>query len=215
MKGTKFDGTRGTPTVTDDAVYFVTGYGAFVCVDLNSKKIKWQHSLTKDYNNELHQFGIAQSPSLYGNMVLVAPNTKEVGVAAYDRVSGERLWVSPGIGFHAYISPRVETVCGEDMVIAIGSSERGERSRRRKTDEEDKPRPKKELAPGHVVGISPRDGAILWDYAEWGCYGSIPHPVMLPDNRLFITGGYGAGSVMIQLVKKGSDFDVKVLYKTD
>lgn len=215
MIGTRFDGTRGTPTVTDDAVYFVTGYGTFACIDLNSKKVKWKHSLTKDYNNELHQFGIAQSPSLYGNMILVAPNTKEVGVAAYDQVSGERLWVSSGLGFHAYASPRVETVCGEDMVIALGSSERAERTGRGRKSKEKEPEPKKELAPGHVVGLSLHDGSILWDYAAWNCYGSVPHPVALPDNRFFITGGYNAGSVMIQLVKKGNGFEVKELYRTD
>lgn len=215
MKGSKYDGTRGTPTVTEEAAYFVTGYGTLACIDLNSKKVKWQHSLTEDYDNELHQFGIAQSPSLYGDAVLVAPNSKEVGVAAYDRVSGERLWVSPGLGFHAYISPRVETVCGEDMVITIGSSERAERGGRRRRDEEKEPEPKKELAPGHVVGLSPRDGSILWDYTAWRCHMAIPHPVALPGNRFFITGGYDAGSAMIQLTKKGNDFEVKELYRTD
>jgi outer membrane protein assembly factor BamB len=203
----KYDGTRGTPTVTDDAVYFVTGCGTFACVDLTSKEVMWKHSLTQDYNNELHKFGIAQSPSLYGNMVLVAPNSKEVGVAAYDQVSGERLWVSPGLGSHTFISPRVETVCGEDMVIAVGSPVQVKRGGgRRKKGEEKKPEPKKEPAPGHVVGLSPRNGSILWDYTDWECQIAIPHPVALPGNHFFITGGYNAGSAMIQLVKNGDGF---------
>jgi outer membrane protein assembly factor BamB len=44
---------------------------------------------------------------------------------------------------------------------------------------------------------------------------AIPHPIELPDNRLFITGGYDAGSAMIQIAKKGSGFEVKELYRTD
>lgn len=214
MKGKKYDGTRGTPTVVDDAAYLVTGYGTFVCVDLKSKKVKWQHNLVEDYKSELHMFGIAQSPALYGDSVLVAPNTPEVGVAAYDANSGERIWTSKGLGFHAYASPRVEKVCGRDMVIALGSSEKAPRSSRRKK-EDGESAPPKELAPSHVVGLSPRDGSVLWDYTGWRCDGAIPHPVALPDNRFFITGGYGAGSAMIQIVEKGDGFEVRELYKTD
>ncbi len=209
----KFAGTRGTPTITDDAAYLVTGYGAFVRVDLESKTVTWKHHLVTDYENELHKFGIAQSPSLYGNLVLVAPNTPAVGVAAYDAKSGERIWTSPGLGFHGYVSPRVETVCGQDMIIAQGSSEKAERSRRRKKGED--PEPPKELAPGHVVGLSPLDGSLLWDYAGWRCHNAIPHAVALPDDHFFITGGYDAGSAMIRIVKKGDGFEVKELYKTD
>lgn len=214
MKGKKFAGTRGTPTIAGGHAWLVTGYGTFACIDLETKKVKWRHSLLEDYDNELHQFGIAQSPSLHGNMVLVAPNAPDAGVAAYDKTSGKRLWVSPGLGFHAYISPKVEKVCGQDMVITIASCEKPQRSRgRRKPDEE--PQPKKERAPGHVVGLSTHDGSILWDYDEWMCRGSIPHPLELSGDRFFVTGGYDAGSVMLKIVKKGDGFDAQVLYKTD
>ena len=216
MGSKKFAGTRGTPTIADGMAYLVTGYGTFACIDLKAKKVKWKHSLLKDYDNELHMFGIAQSPALYGNMVLVAPNSKEVGVAAYDRASGERLWVSKGLGYHAYISPQVVNLCGQDMVVSIGSSEKAPRPPRRKKGEpKPEPKPEGELEPSHVVGLSPEDGSILWDYTGWRCHMAIPHPVELPGNRLFITGGYDAGSAMIQIVKKGGTFEAKELYRTD
>jgi outer membrane protein assembly factor BamB len=215
LKSKKYDGSRGTPTIADGQAYLVTSYGTFVCIDLKAQKVKWKHNIASDYDNEVHQFGIGQSPAVYGNMVLVAPNANEVGVAAYDAASGERLWTSPGLGFHAYGSPRVEQVFGQDMVIAIGSAEKAPRPSRRKREEPEQDAPKKELAPGHVVGLSPRDGSILWDYTGWRCDYAIPHPVLLSDNRFFITGGYDAGSAMIQVVKKDAGFAVKELYKTD
>jgi outer membrane protein assembly factor BamB len=216
LKSKKFNGTRGTPTIADDMAWLVTSCGTFVCIDLNAKKVTWKHNLVDDYKMELHQFGIAQSPSLYGNMVLVAANSSEVGVAAYDRTSGERLWTSPGLGYQSWTSPRIEKVYGQDMVIAIGSSEKASRpSRRKKGEPKPEPKPVSDLAPGHVVGLSPRDGSILWDYTGWRCHASIPHPVALPDNHFFITGGYDAGSAMIQIVKKGRGFEPKELYRTD
>ncbi|VGO21757.1 outer membrane protein assembly factor BamB family protein [Pontiella sulfatireligans] len=215
LSSKKYDGTRGTPTISDGAAYLVTSYGTFVCIDLKTKKVKWKHSLPKDYDTEVHQFGIAQSPSIYGNMILVAPNTEKVGVAAYDKNSGERLWVSPRLGYHAYISPRVLNLCGQDMVVAIGSAEKKARSRGRKKKDEPEPEAKKEYEPSHVAGLSPKTGEILWEYNGWHCHGAIPHPVEIPGNRLFITGGYDAGSAMIQIAKKGSGFEAKELYKTD
>ena len=216
LKSKKFDGTRGTPTIADGHAYLVTSYGTLVCIDLQSRKVKWQHNLAKDYDQEVCQFGIAQSPALYGNMVLVAPNAKQTGVAAYDSKSGERLWTSPGLGFHSFISPRVEQVCGQDMVVAVGSAEPKPRPPRRKKGEP-KPEPVdvSKLEPGHVVGLSPKDGSVLWDYTGWRCKWAIPHPVALPGNRFFITGGYDAGSAMIQVAKRGNGFEVKELYKTD
>lgn len=211
----KYDGTRGTPTILDDQALLVTSYGTFACIDLKTKKVKWKHNLVDDYEMELHKFGIAQSPSVYGNMVLVAPNAPDVGVAAYDLKSGERLWTSAGLGFHAYISPRVENICGQDMVISIGSCEKPQRSSRRRRDEEAPKEEPKKLEPGHVVGLSPKNGSILWDYTGWSCQGSIPHPLLLPGNRLFITGGYDAGSAMIEIVKKGNTFIPNEIYKTD
>lgn len=213
MKSKKFAGTRGTPTIAGDAAYLVTGYGTFACIDLKTKKVRWSHNLLEAFDLELNQFGMGQSPSVYGKMVFVAPNSKDAGVAAYDRESGKRLWVSPGLGRHSFISPRVVEICGQEMVVAVGSGEKEQRSKRRKGKEE--PAPKKEPAPARVVGLSPKDGSILWDYAGWRCLMAIPHPVELSGNRFFITGGYKAGSAMIQIVKTESGFEVRELYKTD
>lgn len=215
MKGEKFEGTRGTPTVTDDAIYLVTGYGTLACIDPESKEIRWKHQLLEEFGLELHQFGIAQSPSIYKNMVLVAPNAPDCGVATYDKQTGTLIWKSEGLGYHSYICPRVENVCGVDMVIAVGSSEKAERpSRRKKKDDEPKAE-KKELAPGHVVGLSPKDGTILWDYTNWRCHMAIPHPVALSEDRFFITSGYEAGSALIQIRKNADGFEINEIYKTD
>jgi len=212
-KGKKFDGTRGTPTVTADAVYLVTGYGTFACIDPQTKAVKWRHNLLDEYGMELARFGIGQSPSIRGKMVLIAPNSIQTGVAAYDQETGERLWVSPGLGNHSYVSPRVVELCGQEMVVAVGSNVKPPKSKRRKKGDKN-PELKKKIRPSHVVGLSVEDGSILWNYTGWSCQIAIPHPVALSGNRLFITGGYKAGSAMIRIVKRGDGFGVEELYKT-
>jgi outer membrane protein assembly factor BamB len=217
LKGTKFEGTRGTPTVTDDAVYVMTGYGALACIDQKSKKIKWQKNLVEEKGLELHQWGYAQAPCLYKNLVIVSIETKDANVFAFDRETGRQVWASPRFGTHGYVSPQVVSLCGMEMVVAVASSPEPPRSRRRRSEDQtpESPKPEKELEKGYVVGLDPADGSMLWKYHGWKCKMVIPHPLALPGNRLFLTAGYGAGSAMIQLSKSGSEFAVKELFKTD
>lgn len=66
-----------------------------------------------------------------------------------------------------------------------------------------------------VAGLSLRDGSLLWEYEGWQCQIAIPHPVELPGDRLFLTGGYNAGSAMIRIARKGNRFSVEELFTTD
>lgn len=214
MTAKKYAGTRGTPTITESHAYLVTGYGTLACIDLTTHEVKWTKSLLTDFNNKLYQFGIAQSPFIHGNLVLVAPHAEEAGVAAYDKVSGERVWVSSGLGGHSYVSPQVLTLCGREMVVSVGSLKKPTRGRSRK-DGEANPEPKAKPVAGRVVGLSLEDGSLLWDYTGWTCLTAIPVPTPVEGDRLFLTGGYDAGSAMIRIVKTDSGFAANELYKTD
>ncbi|MCF7849329.1 MAG: PQQ-like beta-propeller repeat protein [Kiritimatiellales bacterium] len=213
IKSKKYNVERGIPTIAGDAAFVVTGHGTFACIDLKSHRVKWRHHLANDYHIELFMFGVCQSPLVCGDMVLVAPHAPDAGVAAYDRKSGERLWVSQGLGKYswAYTSPVLMTVCGQEMIVAAGSEEYASKSRGRNAKDE----PKKELVPGHIVGLSPKDGSTLWDYTGWQCEQAIPGPTPVGNDRIFITGGYDAGSAMIQIVQAGGGLEVNELYKTD
>ena len=171
--------------------------------------MQWEHDLVKEFDNELDKFGLAQSPVIHENLVIVAANTPRVGVVAYDRASGNKVWESPGVGMHSYVSPQVMALCGEPTVIAVGSTEEPPKGRQRGDT------PPKELVQGYVVGISPKDGSVLWKYDGLKCRRAIPYPLQLDGDRLFITGGYDAGSMMIELKKADGKMVVNELFKTD
>jgi outer membrane protein assembly factor BamB len=66
-------------------------------------------------------------------------------------------------------------------------------------------------AAGSMVGISAEEsdlGSLLWETAEWNVSVMAPAPVQLPDNRIMITAGYGAGSMILQLSKGNGDFSI-------
>jgi len=64
------------------------------------------------------------------------------------------------------------------------------------------------LRSGGVVGVAAEDGRLLWQTSEWKVgMATVPTPVLVEDApgaasaRLFLSGGYGAGSAMLRVEK--------------
>lgn len=185
-----FNGSRTTPTVTEKYVFSVGMMGDFYCIDRATHKPVWSTNLLKDFKGaDPGGWGVAQSPSLYKDMVIVAPQAPNAFVVAFRQATGEIVWKSSRVGGWGYSTPVIETIDGVDQAVMIGQ--------------------------GKTAGISMEDGSILWSYDGWKCRIPIPYPMLLPGNRVFLTGEYGAGSAMIQIARNGNQFTVKELFKTD
>ena len=63
-----------------------------------------------------------------------------------------------------------------------------------------------------MIGIAAADGQILWSIPFMTKMAACPSPVSIGDGRIFITSGYEAGSMMIQVQKGASGFTVQKLY---
>lgn len=58
-----------------------------------------------------------------------------------------------------------------------------------------------------VVGVSAKTGALLWQTTDWKIsIATVPTPVLVGRNRLFLSGGYNAGSLMLEIRKEGEKF---------
>jgi outer membrane protein assembly factor BamB len=67
-----------------------------------------------------------------------------------------------------------------------------------------------------VVGVSAKDGSILWETTDWKIsIATVPSPLILSDGRIFLTGGYNAGSLMLQLRKEGERLVPHTLFKLE
>ena len=186
-----YEGSRTAPTIEGNRIYFVGVLGHFHCLDLETHMPMWKKHIREDFGEETPNWGVAQAPSIYNDLVIVAPQTKEAGVVAYNKDSGELVWKTPMLGSLGYSTPVITTLCGVDQAVMITAGDVG------------------------ATGISLEDGSVLWQYENWYCKIPIPYATTLPDDRLFITGGYGAGSAMIQLLLVDGTFSVTELFKTD
>jgi outer membrane protein assembly factor BamB len=193
-------GSRSAPTVDGDRVYTCGQMGELYCINTNTHKPAWNKNIWKDFGGtQLPRWAITQNPLIYRNLLIVAAQTPQVGVAAYDKLTGEVKWKSAALsGVAGYVSPSMVKVGGEDHLIAVtGATGMGRTARG-----------------GSVNGFDPMSGKFLWTYTNWQCVIPVPHAVDAGEGRMLITGGYLAGSAMIKVQKKADgSYEVAELFK--
>ena len=184
-----FPGSRTTPTVDGDRVYTSGPLGDLHAIDTTSREADLAQEHLEGFRRRPQppQWALVQHPLIYGNLLIVAPQTQEAGVVAYDKLTGDLKWKSPALsGTPGYVQPDDREVGGEDHLAMITASVgRGRNAR-----------------DGSVTGLDPRTGRVLWTYKGWQNPIPVPQPVDAGGGRLLITGGYGAGTVMIKVEKK-------------
>jgi outer membrane protein assembly factor BamB len=193
-------GSRSTPTVDGNNVYTCGQQGELYCISTTTHKPVWNKNIWKDFGGgPLPRWAITQNPLIYGNLVIVASQTSQAGVVAYDKLTGELKWkslaLSGGVG---YVSPSIVKVGGDDHLVMIMAGMGFGRS----------------ASGGSVNGIDPLSGKVLWTYGNWQCGIPVPHAVDAGEGRVLITGGYSAGATMIKVQKKGDgSYGVTELFK--
>ncbi len=169
-----YPGSRSVPLIVDGKAYTVGTFGRVHCLDLATRKRVWKREMIEDFGTFPGAWGISQSPLHFENKIIIAPVSEQAGLVALDRETGETLWKSePLEGETGYVSPTWLVLNNRVMLLMVTTHE--------------------------TVGLDIETGEILWRFNGWRCRIPIAAPVLLPDDRLFLTGGYGAGSVIIEI----------------
>jgi outer membrane protein assembly factor BamB len=172
------DGPRATPVWDDGRVYALGATGELRCMNASDGKTIWRRNILSDNNAVNLQWGMAGSPLVVGNALIVQPGgTNGHSVAAYDKRTGERLW-SALDDKAAYVSAVSATVAGIPQLLTVTAT--------------------------RVVGLSPADGKLLWEY-PWAAYNGISavEPLVVAPNRVFFSSGYDQGAAVVELSSKG------------
>lgn len=127
-------GPRATPTLSGGRVYTLGGTGLLNVLDERSGRVIWSRNALTDTGRKLPDWGIASSPLVVGDVVVVATAGSLV---AYGIDDGRPRWVAKMRGY-GYSSPQLATVGGVPQIVLING-------------------------PG-IVGVSPADGSVLWQH---------------------------------------------------
>ena len=196
-----FAGSRTTPTVDGEHVYTSGALGDLYAINTRTQKPVWHKNIWKDFGGdaELPRWAIVQNPLIYGNLLIVAPQTSQAGVVAFDKLTGALKWKSaPLSGTAGYVSPSIVKVGEEDHLVMVSAAVGRGRTAR----------------DGSVYGLDPLSGKVLWTYTNWQCIIPVPQAVDAGEGRVLITGGYNAGTAMIKVQKKADgSYGVTELFK--
>jgi len=181
--------SRTVPAVNDKFVVSIGPKCHVLCLDSTTGEFKWGIDLVRDYNATVPEWYAGQCPFIDGERVILAPGGESLMIAV-DIATGKVIWKTPNPNnwnmTHSSIVPM--EFKGKRIYVYCAS--------------------------GGVVGVSALDGSILWETNEWKIgIATVPTPVIIGDGRIFLTGGYDTGSMMIKLTDNAGKIVVKTLYR--
>ena len=110
-------GPRATPSIVGDRVYTMGGQGIVVCTNFATGKTVWKVDMQKSYRASDGFFGMACSPLVEGNAVLLNIGGEAgAGIVALDKNSGKLLWKTLD-DEASYSSPVMATLHGKRRAV--------------------------------------------------------------------------------------------------
>lgn len=111
-------GPRSTPTLLGGKVYSLGATGILNVLDAGDGSSIWTRNALNDAGVELSEWGLAASPLVVGDVVIVALNGK---LAAYDIASGDPVWFGPD-GGESWSSPHLFRLEGIEQVVMMSKT---------------------------------------------------------------------------------------------
>ena len=181
--------SRTVPAVSGRHVVTIGPKCHVFCLDAQTGECRWMIDMVRTFGTKVPPWYAGQCPLIDRGRAILAPAGKALMVAV-DCDTGKLAWETPNPHAwemtHSSVTPM--EFKGRRMYVYCAS--RG------------------------VVGVSADDGAILWETPDWKIsIANIPSPVTLGDGRIFLSGGYEAGCMMLQLKETNGAFAVETLWR--
>lgn len=212
--GQGYPGPRCTPTVDGNLVVALGQFGDLVAMEASSGKQLWRVNLQKDLGGAMMSgWGYSESPLIDANKVVCTPGGAQGTVVALDRQTGKVLWrTKEWTDKAAYSSIVVAEIHGVRQYVQLTGDTGGSRGGKKGSDKKSGETKKTEEAtPGHVAGIDPATGKILWKAARTGQVAVIPNPIVSGD-LVYVTSGYRNGCNLFRVEKSGAGFSATQVY---
>ena len=181
--------SRTVPAVNQEYILTMGPRGHVMCLDRLSGDLLWSIDLEHEWGTEIPLWYTGQCPLIDNGVAVIAPGGDALMIGV-DCATGEILWETPNPeGWEMSHSSVMPFEFGGQRMFVYS-------------------------AVGGAIGVAadgPFAGSVLWKVPEWNHRVLAASPVCLPDGRIFLTAGYGAGSMMIRLQESNGNFEVEIL----
>ena len=165
-------GPRAAVIVQEGKAYSLGSAGHLLCFDAATGKVLWQHDLYTQYQIDMPRWGIAASPLIEGDLLIVQAGGKDACMIAFDRNSGKEAWRALSDAA-SYVAPIVIDQAGRRVLVTYMAD--------------------------RVAGMDPKTGQVLWSYdmpgSQWPIAISTP---VVHDDLLFLSSAH-VGSALLRL----------------
>jgi len=181
--------SRTIPAITDKYILTMGPRCQVMCIDRATGNFRWGIDVAKEYSSEIPFWYTGQCPMIDNDVAIIATGGKAlmIGVSCE---TGKKLWEVPNPDgwkmSHSSVMPF--TFGGRKMYVYS--------------------------AIGGLIGVAADGsdvGKVLWKTPVWNHSVVAPSPVCMPDGKIFMTAGYGAGAMMLQLKENNGNFTIGVL----
>ncbi len=174
--------TRTVPAVSDRFVVTLGPMAHVLCVDAETGEAKWWMDLVEEYGTVVPEWYAGQCPRVDDfrgkDVAVLAPGgDRDVLMIAVDCETGEILWRTPNPRNLHMTHASIARARLQDTLTYVCCTT------------------------GGVVGVSARDGSLLWEFPDWTISPAVvPTPVLTSENRILLSGGYRAGSLLLDIL---------------
>jgi outer membrane protein assembly factor BamB len=170
-------GTRATPTIDGGLVFVLNGTGRLGCFDAATGAEKWAVDLVASYGGVIPTWGYSESVVTDTDRVYVTAGGTKAGMVAFDKRTGALVWQTEPTLAASYCPPLLLDYGGVRQIITGTGVE--------------------------FVGVRVSDGKILWRFPSTNQHKVHATTPVFQDGGLFLTSGYGYGSVLLDLKVEG------------
>jgi outer membrane protein assembly factor BamB len=183
--------SRTVPAVSGRFVVTIGPACQVMCCDAVTGSLLWGVDLPRELGAEVPLWYTGQCPLVDSGTAVIAVGGDSL-LVGLDLATGKPAWRTPNP--HRYRMSHSSI-----MVAEIGGT-----------------RTYVYAAIGGIVGVSAEAGSagkLLWETTAFDAQVIAPSPVCLPDGRVFVTAGYGAGSIMLKVDNGDGGWSTEVVYR--
>ena len=168
------EGPRAVPVIAGGRVFTHGADGWLHGLDFATGRKLWSVDTRRVFEAPKGYFGVATSPLVDGDRVMVNVGGKAGGIVAFDAASGQTLWTSTS-DEASYSAPVIADIAGQHTAVFFTRT--------------------------GLVAVDPASGAVRYQYrwrARMAASVNAAAPIVVKD-QIFLSASYGTGAVLLQV----------------
>lgn len=168
------EGPRAVPVIAGGRVFTHGADGMLQGLDFATGRRLWNVDTRKVFEAPKGYFGVATSPLVDGNRVMVNVGGKTGGLVAFEAASGKTLWTSTS-DEASYSAPVIAEIAGQHTAVFFTRT--------------------------GLVALDPATGTVRYQFrwrARMAASVNAASPIVIKD-QIFLSASYGTGAVLLQV----------------